>query len=99
MPPPPLLSLEWSGVVVYVILIPFHSILRQNEQNVEFTQVLCSRFTFWQRRERTTTRREIEGEREREREHFQFVIRRFPKKKRGKEKEYFIFAASLGTTL
>ena len=33
------------------------------------------------------------------REHFQFVIRRFPKKKRGKEKEYFIFAASLGTTL
>ena len=36
---------------------------------------------------------------ERRREHFQFVIRRFPKKKRGKEKEYFIFAASLGTTL
>ena len=43
-----------------------------------------------------------EGKREREEErggHFQFVIRRFPKKKRGKEKEYFIFAASLGTTL
>ena len=30
-----------------MILIPFHSILRQN---VEFTRVLCSRFTFWQRR-------------------------------------------------
>ena len=51
-PPPPTPSLEWSGAagrsgVVYVILIPFHSILRQN---VEFTRVLCSRFTFWQRR-------------------------------------------------
>ena len=49
--------------------------------------------------EERTTRREIEGGREGGREHFQFVIRRFPKKKRGEEKEYFIFAASLGTTL
>ena len=64
-----------------MILIPFHSILRQN---VEFTRVLCSRFTFWQRSGRTRGG----GEKERA---FPICNPPFPEKEERERKGVFYF--------
>ena len=79
---PPPLSLEWSGVERSGVCDPDpFSLNPQTECGIHSSVMLA---IYILAEERSTRR---EKERERRREHFQFVIRRFPKKKRGKKEK------------